>query len=232
MHVYASRLKKHMFCGPASRHVYDISTRLPPARSAATSADVTRGWQRSASRALDDFGDRALPRELDPASAAMLDSQAGPYAARVFTARPTSPELCLPSPLCRALLLRRLRMPLPLAPAACRCLFSLCVSDLFRPIRGPSARHDGKPNSKATRDTLRKSKAGKIHGWKKSRAHGEARRGSRLASGGAEKVSARTSLRSSAAPSTLAAFPSGRERRLAATARAAANESKAHQRET
>ena len=80
---------------------------------------VTRGWQRSVSRALDDFGD--LRRELDPASAAMLDSQAGPYAARVFTARPTSPELCLPSPLFRALLLRRLRMPLPLAPAACRC---------------------------------------------------------------------------------------------------------------
>ena len=41
------------------------------------------------------------------------------------------------------------------------------------------------------------------HGWGKSTAHGEARRGSR----GAEKVSVRTSLRSSAAPSTLAAFP-------------------------
>ena len=74
--------------------------------------------------------------------------------------------------------------------------FFFFVSHLFRPIRGPSARHDGKPNSKATRDTLRKSEAGKVHGWKKSRAHGEARRGSRLASGGAEKVSARTSLRS------------------------------------
>ena len=80
--------------------------------------DVTRGWQRSATRALDDSGDRALRRELDSASAAMLDSQSGP---RVLTARPTSPELCLPSPLFRALLFRRLRMPLPLAPAACRC---------------------------------------------------------------------------------------------------------------
>ena len=114
--------------------------------------------------------------------------------------------------------------------------FFVCVffflSHLFRPIRGPSARHDGKPNSKATRGTLRESKAGQVHGWKKSTAQGEARRGSRLASGGAEKVSARTSLRSSAAPSTLAAFPNGREMRLAATARAAANESKADQRET
>ena len=92
--------------------------------------------------------------------------------------------------------------------------FSFFLSHLFRPIRSPSARHDGKPNSKATRGTLRKSKAGKVH-----------RRGSWLASGGAEKVSARTSLRSSAAPSTLAAFPNGR-------ARAAANENKADQRET
>ena len=113
-----------------------------------------------------------------------------------------------------------------------RSRFFFFLSHLFRPIRGPCARHDGKPSSKATRDTLRKSKAGKIPGRKKSRAHGEARRGSRLASGGAEKVSARTSLRPSAAPSTLAAFPSGRERRLAATARAAANESKADQWET
>ena len=60
------------------------------------------------------------PSHLGPASTAMLDSQASPYAARVFTARPTSPELCLPSPFFRALLLRRLRMPLPLAAAACR----------------------------------------------------------------------------------------------------------------
>ena len=112
------------------------------------------------------------------------------------------------------------------------CFFVFFWSHLFQPIRGPSARHDGKPHSKATRGALRKSKAGQDHGWKKSMAHGEARRGSRLASGGAEKVSARTSLRSSAAPSTLAAFPNRRERRLAATARAAANESKADQRET
>ena len=93
----------------------------PPQQDDDPGIDVTRGWQRSASRALDDFGDRALRRELNPASATMLDSQSGPYAARVLTARPTPPELCLPSPLFQALLLRRLRMPLPLAPGACRC---------------------------------------------------------------------------------------------------------------
>ena len=58
----------------------------------------------------------------------MLDSQAGPYALRVLTARPTSPELYLPSPFFRALLLRRLLMgcmPVPLAPTACRCRHGL-----------------------------------------------------------------------------------------------------------
>ena len=39
----------------------------------------------------------------------------------------------------------------------CVCIFfPLLFSDLFRPIRGPSARQNGKPNSKATRGTLRK----------------------------------------------------------------------------
>ena len=80
--------------------------------------DNTRGWQRTASQAVDGFCQRALLRELDASSAA---PQAGPYAARIFTARPTSPELTLESPLFRALLLRRLRLPLPLTAARCRC---------------------------------------------------------------------------------------------------------------
>ena len=96
------------------------------------------------------------------------------------------------------------------------------------PVRGMTgSQTPRRPVAHCESPRQEKSTAGK-----KSRAHGEARRGSRLASGGAEKVSARTSLRSSAAPSTLAAFPSGREGRLAATARAAANEGKADQRET
>ena len=51
----------------------------------------------------------------------LLALQSGPHAARVFVARPTSPELSLDSPVFRALLLRRLRMPLPLVAARCRC---------------------------------------------------------------------------------------------------------------
>ena len=83
--------------------------------------DLTRGWQRLAARAVDDFCHRALLRELDPSSIALLESQAGPFAARVLTARPTSPELTLDSPLFRVFILRRLRLPLPLTGAQGRC---------------------------------------------------------------------------------------------------------------
>ena len=59
------------------------------------SLDLTCGWQRPASQAVDDFCHRAFLREADPASAALLDSQAGPHAARVLTTRPTLPEFTL-----------------------------------------------------------------------------------------------------------------------------------------
>ena len=62
---------------------------------------------------------------LDPSRAcspaALLDSQAGPFAARIFTARPTSPELSRAPSHFRVLLLRRLRLPLPVTAAYCRC---------------------------------------------------------------------------------------------------------------
>ena len=61
-----------------------------------------------------DFCDRAILRETDTASAAVLDSQARPHAARVLTTRATLPEFSLESPLFRAIVLRRLRLPLPL----------------------------------------------------------------------------------------------------------------------
>ena len=83
--------------------------------------DTTRGWQRPASRAVDEFCYRSILRELDPPAAALLDSQAGPFAARILTARPTSPELSLAPSHFRVLLLRRLRLPLPLTAAFHRC---------------------------------------------------------------------------------------------------------------
>ena len=58
---------------------------------------------------------------VGPAELTLLDSQSGPFAARILTVRPTVPELAVDSALFRVLLLRRLRLPLPLAPARCRC---------------------------------------------------------------------------------------------------------------
>ena len=59
---------------------------------------------------------------LDAASRALLLSQAGPHAAQVFTVVfPSSAEVVVPSLLFRVLLLRHLRLPLPVAPRLCAC---------------------------------------------------------------------------------------------------------------
>ena len=84
-------------------------------------ADTTRGWQRPASRAIDDSTAGRFRAMLDPLSLALLESQCGPFASRILTALPSCHELTLDSPVFRALLLRRLRLPLPLDAAACRC---------------------------------------------------------------------------------------------------------------
>eukprot|EP00439_Symbiodinium_sp_Y106_P027071 s5569_g3.t1 len=65
---------------------------------------------------------------LDAASRALLLSQAGSHAARAFTVFPTSAELTVTSPLFRVLLLRRLRLPLPVAPRTCACVVALTHS--------------------------------------------------------------------------------------------------------
>ena len=84
-------------------------------------ADFTRGWQRSASRAVKRASAIYLAERLDASSRALLESQSGPFAAKVFTALPTSPELRLEPASFRVLLLRRLRLQLPLVPATCPC---------------------------------------------------------------------------------------------------------------
>ena len=83
--------------------------------------DFTRGWQRSASFTLDAAFAASLTGRLDPSSVALLESQSGPFAAKVLTALPTSPELRLEPASYRVMLLRRLRLQLPLVPAFCPC---------------------------------------------------------------------------------------------------------------
>ena len=77
--------------------------------------EASRGWQREASGQLTASVGGPLLSELDEALVPLLDSQSGPYAARVFCDRPTSLELQLESTLFRVLILRRLRLLLPVA---------------------------------------------------------------------------------------------------------------------
>ena len=125
------------------------------------SLDLTRGWQRPASQAVDDFCHRAFLRESNAASASLLDSQAGPHAARVLTTRPTLPEFSLESPLFRAILLRRLRLPLPLTSARCRCRAHLdpCGDHLAACPRSGILRARGGPLERAAARVCREAGA-------------------------------------------------------------------------
>ena len=61
---------------------------------------------------------------LSKVLASLLDSQTGPYdpyASRAFTAIPYTTEVTYPDHIFRILMLRRLRLPLPLTERACRC---------------------------------------------------------------------------------------------------------------
>ena len=80
-----------------------------------------RGWQRLAAAAGDERALELHLSHLDAASRALLLSQAGPHAARALTVFPTSPKLAVASPQLRVILLRRLRLALPVAPRACAC---------------------------------------------------------------------------------------------------------------
>ena len=79
--------------------------------------DYARGWQRAACAPLDKLALETLLSDLDPASRALLLSQGGPGGPVVLTGLPLSPS----SRLFRALLLRRLRLPLPVAQRMCPC---------------------------------------------------------------------------------------------------------------
>ena len=56
-----------------------------------------------------------------PASQALLESQRGPHASRPFTTIPYHADTTYESHLFRILLLRRLRLPIPLTASHCRC---------------------------------------------------------------------------------------------------------------
>ena len=83
--------------------------------------DPVRGWQKAACAPLDKHTLEMLLSDLDLASRALLLSQGGPGGAAVLTGFPTSLPCRLSDDLFRAILLRRLRLPLPAAPRTCSC---------------------------------------------------------------------------------------------------------------
>ena len=86
------------------------------------SCDHLRGWQRRAAYACDERACEMAFSNLLPALRALLLSQAGPQSSRALTVLPThDKDVTLPKAHFRVLLLRRLRLPLPLAPRACAC---------------------------------------------------------------------------------------------------------------
>ena len=100
---------------------WDSLLQARPAQEEREFGDFLRGWQHRAALASDKLALDLHHSYIDAASRALLLSQAGPHAARAFTVLPTSAELMVPSPLFRVLLLRRLRLPLPVAPRTCAC---------------------------------------------------------------------------------------------------------------
>ena len=80
-----------------------------------------RGWQQPTSHACHAAHRNEVIEAISPASQALLDSQSGPHASRPFTTIPYNANTTYPSHLFCLLLLRRLRLPLPLSARQCRC---------------------------------------------------------------------------------------------------------------
>ena len=114
-------LRECGFEAPSWDRLVEGGKRPPGAANERVPGESLRGWQRSAAASLDASACAGLFLDLDPASRALMLSQAGPCGARALTALPTAPEFRLQSSHFRVLLLRRLRLPLPLAPRQCRC---------------------------------------------------------------------------------------------------------------
>ena len=83
--------------------------------------DFLHGWQRFASSPSEHTALEQLLQEVDEPSRALLLSQGGTCAARVFTVTPSLQEFRVPNPHFRTLLLRRLRLPLSLSSRICSC---------------------------------------------------------------------------------------------------------------
>jgi hypothetical protein len=95
----------------------------PPQADGTEPGEWAHGWQYHAASARDGFARGAmLARNWSRLGAkALIRSQSGRYAGRVFSVLPTSTSTTLSSSELRVLLLRRLQLPLPMSARRCAC---------------------------------------------------------------------------------------------------------------
>lgn len=107
-------------CPTAAQIIAGARPQQPPT---AEPGEWTHGWQFWAATARDTHAREQLftTRHGDPTFRTLVRSQSGRGSGRVFTVLPTSTATTLSAAELRVLLLRRLRLPLPLTARRCRC---------------------------------------------------------------------------------------------------------------
>ena len=94
----------------------------PPKPETTEPGEFAHGWQHLASSANETrYKEDVVAAKLGRAHTALWKSQRGPCAGAHLTALPTQPETKYTPVQLRTLLLRRLRLPLQLAPRTCKC---------------------------------------------------------------------------------------------------------------
>ena len=99
-----------------------LSEEPEPSREKSEPGLPRKGWQKLATEPVEArYLQHSVRPQLTDTEAALLRSQAGPMGSAALTAIPSKKEFRLAPQPFRILLLRRLRLPLPLSARTCRC---------------------------------------------------------------------------------------------------------------
>ena len=102
--------------------VLALGLRPPHSNDEREPSQPRHGWQKYASTVVQkSHREQVVLPSLSPAEQAMVRSQSGPLASVPFTAMPIQRVSRIDSEEFRVLVLRRLRLPLPLSVRSCRC---------------------------------------------------------------------------------------------------------------
>ena len=105
-----------------TRQVLALGLRPPHTNDEREPSQPRHGWQKYASAVVQKFHrEQVVLPSLSPAEQAMVRSQSGPLASVPFTAMPFQRVSRIDSEEFRVLVMRRLRLPLPLSVRSCRC---------------------------------------------------------------------------------------------------------------